>query len=55
MNLEEYCAKFNLNLDTALNILREKGVVVDKDTPIKEIAGSLGLSSPRAIDELLNP
>ncbi|WP_320173104.1 DUF4405 domain-containing protein [Maridesulfovibrio sp.] len=55
MSLENYCAKFNLDLNTALGILREKGVVVDKDTTIKEIAGALGLDSPRAIGELLNP
>ncbi|TIH17387.1 DUF4405 domain-containing protein [Marinifilum sp. JC120] len=55
MSLEQYCAKFNLDLNTSLGILREKGVVIDKDTPIKEIAGALGLDSPRAINTLLNP
>ncbi|WP_319780995.1 DUF4405 domain-containing protein [Maridesulfovibrio sp.] len=55
MNLEQYCTRFNLDLNTALGILREQGVVVDKATPIKEIAGALGLDSPRAIADLLNP
>ena len=55
MSLETYCSKFNLNLNTSLDILREKGVVVDKNTPIKEIAGALGLNSPREISTLLNP
>ena len=55
MSLEKYCAKYNLDLNTSLGILREKGVVVDKNTPIKEIAGALGLNSPRAISSLLNP
>lgn len=55
MSLEKYCSQYGLDLNTALGILREKGVVVDKDTPIKEIAGALGLDSPRAIGSLLNP
>ncbi len=55
MSLENYCAKFNLDLNTAIDILREQGVVVDKETSIKEIAGALGLSSPHAISTLLNP
>ncbi|WP_320007464.1 DUF4405 domain-containing protein [Maridesulfovibrio sp.] len=55
MSIEQYCAKYNLNLNTALDILRENGVVVDKKTTIKEIAGALGLDSPRAVSSLLNP
>ncbi|NDV25458.1 DUF4405 domain-containing protein [Desulfovibrio sp. JC010] len=55
MSLGQYCAKYNLDLNTALGILREKGVVVDKNTLIKEIAGALGLDSPRALGNLLNP
>lgn len=55
MPLENYCAKYNLDLNTALGILREKGAVVDKSTTIREIAASLGLSSPHEISSLLNP
>ncbi|WP_320170927.1 DUF4405 domain-containing protein [Maridesulfovibrio sp.] len=55
MSLEMYCSRNNLDLDTALGILREKGAVVDKSTTIREIAGMLGLSSPREIGALLNP
>ncbi|WP_432737970.1 DUF4405 domain-containing protein [Maridesulfovibrio sp. FT414] len=55
MSLEDYCLKYNLDLNTALGILREKGAVVDKSTTIREIAGSLGLSSPREVSVLLNP
>ncbi len=55
LSLEQYCAKNNLDMDTSFGILREQGVVVDKETLIKEIAGALGLNSPRAIGNLLNP
>lgn len=55
MPLEQYCAKYDLDLNTSLGILREQGVVIDKNTPIKEIAGALGLNSPRAVENLLNP
>lgn len=55
MSLEKYCYKYNLDLNTALGILREKGAVVDKDSTIREIAATLGLSSPREVSGLLNP
>ncbi|WP_027723185.1 DUF4405 domain-containing protein [Maridesulfovibrio zosterae] len=55
MSLEKYCQKYNLDLNTALGILRERGAVVDKDTTIREIAGSLGLNSPREVSGMLNP
>ena len=55
MSLQDYCNKNNLDLNTALVILREKGAVVDKSTPIREIAASLGLSSPREVSAVLNP
>lgn len=55
MSLEKYCQKYNLDLNTALGILREEGAVVDKETTIREIAATLGLSSPRDVSGLLNP
>lgn len=55
MSLEKYCSKYNLDLNTALGILREKGAVVDKSTTIREIAATLGLNSPHEVSSLLNP
>lgn len=55
MSLEEYCKKYNLDLNTALGILREKGAVVDKSTAIRDIAGMLRMTSPRDIGILLHP
>ncbi|CCO22511.1 DUF4405 domain-containing protein [Maridesulfovibrio hydrothermalis] len=55
ITLEKYCQKYNLDLNTALGILREKGAVVDKNTTIREIAATLGLNSPRDVGALLNP
>lgn len=55
MSLEKYCLNNNLDVNTALGILRKKGAVVDKSTTIREIAATLGLSSPREVGALLNP
>ncbi|SMF00885.1 DUF4405 domain-containing protein [Desulfovibrio gilichinskyi] len=55
LTLEEYCERQNLDLNTALGILREKGAVVDKSTTIRDIAGMLNMTSPRQIGILLHP
>ncbi|SDK31927.1 protein of unknown function [Maridesulfovibrio ferrireducens] len=55
MTLEQYCERQNLDLNTALGILREKGAVVDKSTTIRDIAGMLEMTSPRQIGILLHP
>ena len=55
LTLEEYCQRYDLDLNTALGILREKGAVVDKSTTIRDIAAMLNMTSPRQLGILLHP
>ncbi|WP_034602871.1 DUF4405 domain-containing protein [Maridesulfovibrio frigidus] len=55
LTLEQYCERQNIELNTALAILEKEGAVVDKSTPIRDIAGMLDMNSPREIGKLLHP
>ncbi|WP_291325870.1 DUF4405 domain-containing protein [Desulfovibrio sp. UCD-KL4C] len=55
LTLEEYCVRYNLDINTAFGILRKNGAVVDKSTTIRDIANMLNMTSPRQLGRLLHP
>ncbi|WP_027180339.1 DUF4405 domain-containing protein [Maridesulfovibrio bastinii] len=55
MTLEQYCSRYGIDLDTAIEKLRDQGAEVDKNLTIREIAGQLNMSEPMEIARILHP
>jgi biotin operon repressor len=55
MTLEQYYSRYGINLETAIEKLRDQGTEVDKNLTIREIAGQLNMSEPMEIARILHP